>query len=236
MRWGGSKSQKYAVPAVAIADTETLAQWAHYRFRIWCDHRRVDHRLPGLYAAPKLKFLNGLQPYLEYDFVMDGSSRTSASSSDVVVVFHGTYFSSLWSILHGATLAESTPGQNGSETRDYTPGVYTTPSELQAAGYAWPCNALHDNVMYGVMFELDANRHSLKKSWPRKGEYLYPASGLEIKKVRLLLNIDIGQGKPRCSEWIGNIEITPPGEEAADPHCGGELLPCKDIRRHCWYA
>ena len=86
------------------------------------------------------------------------------------------------------------------------------------------------------MFELKANRHFLKKAWPRKDEYLYAASGLKITKVLLLLNIDIGVGNPRCSEWIGHIEITPPGEEAADPHCGGELLPVTDIRKHCWHA
>ena len=218
---------------MAIADAEALAKWAQSKFSIWLGHRGVGHRLT---QPPRLKVLNGLQYYLEYDFVMDGSSRTSVSSSDLSDVYHASYFSSLWNILHGATLAESTPGQNGSETRDDTPGVYVTPSELRAAGFAWPCNALHDNVMYGVMFELHANRHFLKKSWPRSNEYLYAASGLKITKVRLLLNIDIGRGKPRCSEWIGNLEITPPGEEAADPHCGGKLRPFTDFRAHCWHS
>ena len=218
---------------MAFADTETLAQWAHYRFRIWCQHRCVSHRLPGLEAAPTLKFMMGLQPYLEYDFVVDGCPPQFAGGT-VVKVFHGTYMTSLWSILHAATLAESTPFKNGSETRDGTPGVYVSPNELAAAGYAWPCNALHDNVFYGAMFEVNANQQSLKTSWPLKGEYLYPSSGLDIKKVRLLLNLDIAKGKPRCSEWPAHAEITPPGRAPADPHCGGLLPPCKDIRRQCW--
>ena len=122
MRWGGTKSQKYPVPAVAVEDPEALAKWADFRFRIWLCHRKIGYRLA---EPPRLKRL-GSQYYLEYNFVKDGSSRTSVSSSDLSDVFHGSYFSSVWNILRGATLAESTPGQNGSETRDWTPGVYAT--------------------------------------------------------------------------------------------------------------
>ena len=232
VRWGGSKSCKYAVPSVLV-DTGCLAQWAHARFNTWCAVRGVNDRLPGLSAAPRLKFIAGLQPYLEYDFVMGSSSSSMSSNEDRVL--HGTYMTSLWNILQCGTLGEST-GTDGSETRTVTPGVYTAKTERKASGYAWPCNALHDNLFYGVMLELSAKSALLKHAWPKHDEYLYAASALEIKKVWLLLNIDIGKGQPRCSEWSGRLELTPPGQQAVHPYCGGGLAPCTDIRRQCWYA
>jgi len=233
-RWGGTKSYKYAVPAPAI-DLDFLARWAHDRFKMWCELRGVDRRIPGLSAAPVVKCLAGLQPYVEYDFVMGGGVvPDGVEIAEIAEVFHGTYMTSLWNILEGGRLCEST-GTNGSEMRTYTPGVYTSQSEMTAARYAWPCNVLKDNLFYGVMFVLRA-KGMPKTSWHKKDEYLYAGSMLDIKRVRLLLNIDVAKGQARCPEWSPRLELTPPGRQGVD---GSQealtLTPSTIFRRHCWY-
>lgn len=80
---------------------------------------------------------------------------------------HGTYWECAANIMGtGKFWPSDADSQYGVREYHGTEGVYLT-EQFEAYGehYAWPCNVFGNNCLYGICFNVLANRRFMKKVW-----------------------------------------------------------------------
>ena len=199
IRWGGSKSQKYEVPALKC-DKIAMSEWAKYRFNLYMSERRMQQIFTHVHSGE----LPTGQTFEKYDNV----NLAPPTSIRHRTVYHGTFAECLCRIAHTGELAPSQPrGDMGHECRTTFPAVFTADTMAHAMQYAWPSNFLLDNTYYGVMLELVIDGDKILEE--KRGEVLVPAEAISIKALYLLTNMHVGKGTARSHVWNPALEILP---------------------------
>ena len=191
-RWGSPwKSYKYAVDALPIASLnyscpeEFAAEHVRPRFQQWLEDRQLGDHLELEIGCGEMPMPSGGVGFIKYIYKPNAQVPRAP---DALTVFHGTYAHCAARILHTGCLLESQPNDfevNGMENHVPYPAVYTAGTIDHGMKYAWPTVFLLDNVYYGIMFELEADRGCVKKFC--KGEVLVSPQGLQIRCMYLKL-------------------------------------------------
>ena len=214
IRWGGSKSQKYAVKAFPT-NRGDMSLWARYRFEIFMEERSLCHLFRHAQSG---ELANG-QTFEKYEYV------NYVPFIWMRFVYHGTFAETFCRIAHTGKLSPSQPRSDlGHECRTNFPCVFTAENMQHAIRYTWPSNFLKDKLYYGVLLELAID--STKILEERRGEVLVPPEAISIKALYLLTNMDIAQGAPRSYKWDPSLELLP----APLVWTQGTLLRTEDVR------
>ena len=148
-------------------------------------------------------------------------SHTCKMLANCCVVHTGKFRCSDWNI-------------HCSDCRWPAPCVFTAETMDHAIDYAWPAPILKDNLYYGILYELEADRSRLVnwkeyvsgKNTRHPGEMLFPPDALIIRNLFLLVNLDLAKGDSKC-------QILNPSHEML-PFTVGESLTFDPLRHSTW--
>ena len=169
MRWGGSKSYKYAVDAY-VTEREALSRWARYRFGVFLKERSLQNHFKHV-ASGEFPLHNAIA-FEKYDFPRPPKTWTQQR-----IVYHGTYAECLARIAWTTRFVSSDDLSGlGHECRTKFPAVFTAATIDHAICYAWPSNFLQDNLYYGILFELAIDESQILQQ--HRGEVLVPPDAI----------------------------------------------------------
>ena len=112
--------------------------------------------------------------------------------------------------------------------------MFTAETMDHAIDYPWPAPILKDNLFYGIMSELEADRSRLvnwkeyasRKNNIHPGEMLFPPDALIIRNLFLLVNLDLAKGSSKCQVLNPSLEML--------PFAVGASLIFDPLRRSTW--
>ena len=208
-----------------------LARWAHRRFSLWCEERRINGML-------KLDILDGQFPFRgpyggdAISFIKSQLPPMGVAScyKDPVQVHHGTYPKTAARVISERRLTPSAPHSPlGGDCRTSYPACFCADTIAHRLGYAHPGVLLNDNLYYSIFFEVIADRS--RRLEQRRGEQLYPPDALHLRSVYLCCSLSIVQGGWRSAVTRPDLEVLP--EACQDLR--GTLLKFQRLRPHAWY-
>ena len=218
-------------------DPEIMASWARSRFAAWLRARGLGNRLretcSGVlpYGGPK-----SVQ-FIKYEYIApEGLPGLYPETFDTETLYHGTYAPCLARILATQRFLESDESNGlGMENHTGVPAVFAAETLDHAMRYAFPSTMLHDNIYYGVLFELQVLRSGIRSR--AKGEVRLSNRDVRIAKVYLLLNLNIEKGGCKMPEWRDELELLPDvlvARRSASVAGHGELCAAP-LRRTAWH-
>ena len=212
----------------AVADS-----WVRPRFNDWLRDRHLHQHLEpcSLSGCMEMQFGRERFDFIKYRYV---PSSVRPSFPWPITVFHGTYPCCAARVLHTGKFRCSDQNIPCSDCRWPTPCVFTAETMDHAIDYAWPAPILKDNLYYGIMYELEADRSRLMncKEYAsgtnrHRGEMLFPLDALIIRNVYLLVNLDLKQGSSKCQVLDPSLERL--------PFTVGASLTFSPLRGSTWY-
>ena len=230
--------QKYDVAAYPVeqrfGSMEFFADsWVRPRFSAWLQDRHLDQHLEPLQPSGCSEMQLGHQriDFIKYRY-MPSAGKPSFRKPDTV--FHGTYPDCAARVFHTGKFHCSNSRTAGSDCRWPEPCVFTADTMDHAITFAWPAPILQDNLYYGIMYELEADRERLMngKEWAsgrnvkHSGEKLFPPEALIIRNVFLLVNLDLALGSSKCQRLNPSNEML--------PFTVGEALTFDPLRNSTW--
>lgn len=134
------------------------------------------------------------------------------SEPDWEVAFHGTWWYSVWLILHTGVFLESNDRSLG---HDYwEPGVYCSPNLDTGLWYSRPQILFGDGVYHRIIFELRVNQKKRKVNRKRGGvQWVFPSAAVALDAVWVRFNAPPCKGEERVRDWDPALEALPPGRE-----------------------
>mmetsp|Transcript_31974 Transcript_31974/g.56499 ORF Transcript_31974/g.56499 Transcript_31974/m.56499 type:complete len:618 (-) Transcript_31974:14-1867(-) len=134
------------------------------------------------------------------------------SEPDWEQAFHGTWWYSVWLILHTGVFLESNDRALG---HDYwEPGVYCSPNLDTGLWYSRPQILFGDGVYHRIIFELRVNSKKRKVNRKRGGvQWVFPSAAVALDAVWVRFNAPPCKGEERVRDWDPTLEALPPARE-----------------------
>ena len=129
--------------------------------------------------------------------------------------FHGTWWYSVWLVLHSGVFLESNDRDKGHDF--WEPGVYCSPNLSTARWYARPHILFGDGVYHRIIFELRVNTEKRIRNRQRGGvQWVFKPDAVSLYAVWVQRNAPPANGEERINDWDPKLEARPPGEELVD--------------------
>ncbi|CAK9019513.1 Uncharacterized protein SCF082_LOCUS14551 [Durusdinium trenchii] len=212
---------KGALEDAAIAREDLVIQW-----REVCKPRRAGAIAPKSKGSRKdfaplfIEWLaaRGLDDALMEDGYSDGWKKYRYLREPKVmpednweVAYHGTWWYSVWLVLHSGVFLESNDRDKGHDF--WEPGVYCSPNLATARWYARPHILFGDGVYHRIIFELRVNTEKRIRNRQRGGvQWVFKPDAVSLYAVWVQRNAPPANGEERINDWDPKLEARPPGE------------------------
>jgi hypothetical protein len=124
--------------------------------------------------------------------------------------FHGTWWYSVWLVLHTGVFLESDDRSLGHDF--WEPGVYCSPNMDTGLWYSRPQVMFNDGVFHRVLFELRVDPKQRKVNRKKGGtQWVFPSGAVQLYAVWVRPNAPPKNGEERVNGWEPQLEAVPPG-------------------------